>query len=116
MITDCPANHSVPITMLKCCLHSDTNEMNGVLGHDYALKGYTGLGITYANEMITGMNHAPGAGLIARPDDLMTCSQHATTVLRLLPWPSDIFLLKHVIFINPSVSLQPRSDWVISCQ
>ena len=43
--------------------------MIGVLSHDSALQGYTGLGITWANEMIFVMNHAAGAGLIARPVD-----------------------------------------------
>ena len=46
--------------------------MNGVLGHNSALEGYTGLGKTWANEMSVGMNHAPGAGSIARPADLQT--------------------------------------------
>ena len=41
--------------------------MIGVLGHDSALKGYTGLETTWANEMNFVMHHAPGAGTIARP-------------------------------------------------
>ena len=40
--------------------------MIGVLGHDSALKGYTGPGKTWANEMKFVMNHAPGGGSIAR--------------------------------------------------
>ena len=34
--------------------------MNGVLDHDSALKGYTGPGTTWANEMTFAMNHALG--------------------------------------------------------
>ena len=40
--------------------------MDGVLDHDSALQGYTGPGITWANEINFVMNHAPGAGSIAR--------------------------------------------------
>ena len=39
--------------------------MIGVFGHDSALYTYTGLGTTWANETNHGMNHAPGAELIA---------------------------------------------------
>ena len=46
--------------------------MNGILGHNSALEGYTGPG---TNEMNFNMNHAPRAGSIARPVD-----QRATTV------------------------------------
>ena len=45
------------------CVGSST-EMNDVLGHDAALRGYTGLGSTWANEMSFVMKHAP-----ARPVD-----------------------------------------------
>ena len=38
--------------------------MNGVLGRYSILKGYAGLGTTWAHEM-NFMNHAPGAGLIS---------------------------------------------------
>ena len=38
-----------------------------VLGHNSVLKGYTGPGITWPNEMNFVMNHAPDEGLIARP-------------------------------------------------
>ena len=48
------------------------NEMNGVIGLDAALLGNNGPGITWANEMTFGMNHAPSAGLIARPADLQS--------------------------------------------
>ena len=44
--------------------------VNGVLGHDSALQGYTGPGTVWVNEMNFGMNHAPGAGLITRIVDL----------------------------------------------
>ena len=54
--------------------------MNDVLGHDSALKGFTDVGITYANEMHFVMNHAPGAGLIARP-----VVRHVTTAQWLTP-------------------------------
>ena len=42
--------------------------MNDVLGHDFALEGYqyTGPGTTWSNEMNVVMNHAKGAGSIAR--------------------------------------------------
>ena len=43
--------------------------MNGVSGHDSALYGYTGPGTTWVNEMDFVKNHAPGAGSIARPVD-----------------------------------------------
>ena len=42
-------------------------EMVGVLGHNSALKGYTGPGTTWADEMNFVLNHAPGAGSLARP-------------------------------------------------
>ena len=51
--------------------------MNGVLGHDSALLGYTGPQTTWANEMNFVKNHASGTGSIARPIDHV---QHATTV------------------------------------
>ena len=38
----------------------NTKQMNGGLGHDYALQGYPGPGTTLANETNLGMNHAPG--------------------------------------------------------
>ena len=41
--------------------------MNGVLGHDAALRGYTGAGTAWANDMNFGMNRAPCAGSIAWP-------------------------------------------------
>ena len=52
--------------------------MNGASGHDSTLEGYSGLGITWVYEMNFGMNHAPGAGLIARSikrDSLMELMQ-----------------------------------------
>ena len=48
---------------------NEMNEMNGVSGHDSVLYGYTGQGITWANEMNFGMKHAPGAGSITRSVD-----------------------------------------------
>ena len=39
--------------------------MNGVLGHNSALYGYTGPRITWANEINFVMKHASGAGSIA---------------------------------------------------
>ena len=54
-----------PITLTTCT----TKWINGVLGHNSALTGYTGLGITRANEMNIVMNHVPGAGSIPRPVD-----------------------------------------------
>ena len=46
-----------------------TGTMNGVLGHDSAVQGYTGSGTTRANEMNVGMNHVPGVGSIVRSVD-----------------------------------------------
>ena len=43
--------------------------MNSVQGHNSALEGYTAPETTWANEMNFIMNHAPGAGSIARPVD-----------------------------------------------
>ena len=45
-------------------------KINGALGRNSALQGYLESGTTWANEMHCGMNHAPGAGSIARPVDL----------------------------------------------
>ena len=41
--------------------------MNGVLGHDSALQGYTGPGTAWSNGMNFVTNHAPGAESIAQP-------------------------------------------------
>ena len=41
--------------------------MNGVVGHDTTLQGYTGLGPTRVNEMNFVMDYAPCAGLITQP-------------------------------------------------
>ena len=43
--------------------------MNGVLGHDSALKGCTGLGTKWANKINSIMNDGPGAGSIIRSVD-----------------------------------------------
>ena len=48
-----------------------TPGMNGVLGHNSALQGYTGLGTNWANEMNFVTNHAAGAWSIA---DLLASS------------------------------------------
>ena len=45
------------------------NHINGVLGHDSVWQGYTGPNTTWANEINSVMNHAPGAGSLARPVD-----------------------------------------------
>ena len=42
-----------------------TNEMNDALGHNSALKGYTGPGTTWPNENFV-IKHAPCAGSITR--------------------------------------------------
>ena len=62
-------------------LHHDSlgNEMNGGLGHDSALQGYTGPGTTLANEMNFGMNHASCAGLIATWICSPACYHYATS-------------------------------------
>ena len=54
--------------------------MNGVLVQDSALGPRT----TWANEMNFVMNHALGAGSIARPGDQQSM-QHATIVSRIPP-------------------------------
>ena len=41
-----------------------------VLGLNCLLKGYTGPGTTFANEMNFGMNHASDAGSSVQPLDL----------------------------------------------
>ena len=46
--------------------------MNDVIGQDSALKGYTGPGTTWVNEMKFVMIHAPDARLIARSADQLT--------------------------------------------
>ena len=38
--------------------------MYGVLGYNFALKGYTGPGTTWANEIYFVTNRVPGAGSI----------------------------------------------------
>ena len=43
--------------------------MNDVLGHASTLSGYTGPGMTCANDMNFVMNHALGVGSVARPVD-----------------------------------------------
>ena len=53
-----------------------------MVSHDSELQGYTGPGTTWANEMYYAMNHAPGAGSIARPVPVV---QRATTSLRTNP-------------------------------
>ena len=45
------------------------NKLIGVLGHDSALWAYTGPETNWANDINFVMNHAPGAGSIARPVD-----------------------------------------------
>ena len=58
-------------------------QMTGVLGHDSSfVQGFNGPGTTRANEMNFIKNHAPGAGLIARPVDQQSS---ATTVPRMPP-------------------------------
>ena len=68
--------------------------MNGVLALDSALYSYTGMGITWANEMKFVMSHAPGVESIAGPVDLQsralplyhgcpTTSGHETTAAAL---------------------------------
>ena len=46
--------------------------MNGVLGHNAAMQSYIGPETTWSYEMIFGMSHAPGAGLIAWFADLQS--------------------------------------------
>ena len=43
--------------------------MNCISNHDSALKAYTGIRTSWANEINFGINHAPGAGSIAGPID-----------------------------------------------
>ena len=46
--------------------------LRDVLGHSYALQGYTGPGTTWAYGMNFGIKHAQGAGSIARLVDLQS--------------------------------------------
>ena len=46
--------------------------MNGVIGREPAVEGYTRLWTTWSNMMNLGLNHAPGAGLMAWPVDLQS--------------------------------------------
>ena len=47
--------------------------MNGALSHNAALQDFTRpQGKTWLNKMTFGMNHAPGAGSIARLVDLQS--------------------------------------------
>ena len=48
--------------------------MNGALGHNSVLQGYTVTRTISANEMNIGVNHAPGAGLLLRKEgSIETC-------------------------------------------
>ena len=51
---------------LDCNNHTAGQMNNSLSGHDSALQGYTGPGTTWLMRCFL-MNHAPGAGLIARP-------------------------------------------------
>ena len=48
-------------------VHSYGSKMNGVLGHNVALSGFTGQMTTWVNEINFSLNHAPGAGSIVCP-------------------------------------------------
>ena len=48
------------------------NDMNGGLGHDSVLLGFTRPGTAWVNEMNFEMNHAPGAGSITQSVDLQS--------------------------------------------
>ena len=48
---------------------------SGALGHGSSLLGCTGSGIVWANEMNLVVNHAPGAGSIARLVNLQSSTQ-----------------------------------------
>ena len=65
-----PQITAIPFCQLfqKTIMHMFHNN-DSVLGHNSALKGYTGLGTNWANEVNFIMNHAPGAGSIPRPVD-----------------------------------------------
>ena len=53
-------------------IERERKQMNGVLGYDSVLYGYTGPGITCTIEMNFHMNHAPGVRSIVRPVDLQS--------------------------------------------
>ena len=61
-------NQKVKQSINSLSINQSSQSINGVLSHS-ALQGCTGLGTTWANEMNFDVNHAPGAGLIARPVD-----------------------------------------------
>ena len=76
---------------------------DGVLSHNSTMCGGIKLGTIWVNEMNFGLNHAPGAGLIA------TCwpaVQYATTVLRLSPIRVQILPLC-------LQTLNSTSEWII---
>ena len=56
-------------------------KMNGVIGHDSALQGYTWPETTWTDEMNVVMNHAPDAGSIAQPVDQQQCATELPTSL-----------------------------------
>ena len=56
------------LSYINIKINVNESKINGVLGHS-VLKGYTGPGTTWANEMNFAMHFAPGAGSIARPLD-----------------------------------------------
>ena len=76
------ANSLIIITIIIIII--TINEMNGDLGHDSPLQGYTGPETTLAKQTNFVMNHAPGTGSIARS----TCwpaVHRATTMLQMCP-------------------------------
>ena len=81
--------------------------MTGVLDHDSAIQGYTQPGTTWANEMNIVMNHAPGAGSIAR----LVYQQSSTIPLCYGdPWTRDSFgwwMLYNFLIYTPQ--MQARS-------
>ena len=65
--------------------------MNGVLGHDFALRLYRAGGDKLANEAKFCMIHAPCAGLIVPPVDLQSntlkkCNKRRGTNLKTKPF------------------------------
>ena len=62
-------SHGAEVTLFTC-VAIVRDEMNGVLGQILHCKAILRWGQPGLNEKQFGMNHAPGAGLIAQPVDL----------------------------------------------
>ena len=75
--------------------------MNGVLDHNSELLGYTKSETTRGNVMKFDMNHAPGAGSIARTVDLQSTVLPQCYLLRLqLEYQTDVFMVRNKVWYS----------------